>query len=214
VIAPRSSGRSLDASRVRAIDPVGTPRDEPSDVPVRVRAVSRKPDPGAIEDRFVRAIYDEHGAVLLSYVTTITHDRHAAEDIVQETVLRAWRRAGQLARDGRPLRPWLMTVARNLALDRQRRASTAREQSSASATEGIAGVDTLDRALDAWQLADALRQLSPDHRNALVELYFRGRSVDEAATVLGVPPGTVKSRTYYALRALKLVLEEQGWASQ
>ena len=181
---------------------------------MRVPTVSRRRDTGAIEDRFVRAIYDEHGAVLLSYVTTITHDRQAAEDIVQETVLRAWRRAGRLASDGRPLRPWLMRVARNLAVDRHRRASTVREQTSSPALEGIAGADTIDRALDAWQLADALRQLSPDHRNALVELYFRGRSVTEAATALGVPPGTVKSRTYYALRALKLILEEQGWALQ
>ncbi len=162
----------------------------------------------------MRALYDEHGAVLRSYVTTITHDPHAAEDIVQETVLRAWRRAGPLTRDGRPLRPWLMTVARNLALDRQRRASTAREQSSTRALEAIAEADTLDLVLDARQLADALQQLSPDHRSALVELYFRGRSVTEAATALGVPPGTVKSRTYYALRALKLILEEQGWTSQ
>jgi len=104
-----------------------------------------------------------------------------------------------------------MTVARNLAVDRQRRASTVREQGSSDTLDGIAGADTVDRALDAWQLADALRRLSPDHRDAVVELYFRGRSVNEAATALGVPPGTVKSRTYYALRALKLILEEQGW---
>jgi RNA polymerase sigma-70 factor, ECF subfamily len=101
-------------------------------------------------------------------VTAITHDRQAAEDIVHETILRAWRRAGRLASDGRPLRPWLMTVARNLAVDRQRRASTVREHASSRALEDIAGAGTIDRALDAWQLANALRQLSPDHRNALV----------------------------------------------
>ena len=182
------------------------------DIRQREQTVGKKSDSSAIDERFVRAIYDEHGAVLLTYVESITHDRQAAEDIVQETILRAWRRAGALVRDGRPLRPWLMTVAHNLAVDRQRRASTVREQGSSDTLEGIAGVDTLDRALDAWQLADALRRLSPDHRDAVVELYFRGRSVNEAATALGVPPGTVKSRTYYALRALKLILEEQGWA--
>jgi RNA polymerase sigma-70 factor, ECF subfamily len=179
---------------------------------LRVQRVGRRSDTTAIDERFVRAIYDEHGALLMQYVTSITHDRQAAEDIVQETILRAWRRAGTLVKDGRPLRPWLMRVAHNLAVDRQRRASTVREQGSSDALEGIAGADTLDRALDAWQLADALRQLSTDHRDAVVELYFRGRSVNETATALGVPPGTVKSRTYYALRALKLILEEQGWA--
>jgi RNA polymerase sigma-70 factor, ECF subfamily len=181
------------------------------DIRERERTVGKKSDSSAIDERFVRAIYDEHGALLLTYVESITHDRQAGEDIVQETILRAWRRAGALVRDGRPLRPWLMTVAHNLAVDRQRRASTVREQGSSDTLDGIAGADTVDRALDAWQLADALRRLSPDHRDAVVELYFRGRSVHEAATALGVPPGTVKSRTYYALRALKLILEEQGW---
>jgi RNA polymerase sigma-70 factor (ECF subfamily) len=52
--------------------------------------------------------------------------------------------------------------------------------------------------------------LSVDHRRVLVETYYRGRSVAEASVELGVPPGTVKSRTYYALRALRLVLEERG----
>lgn len=167
----------------------------------------------AVEDRFVRALYDEHGAVLTSYVAAITHDHQAAEDVVQETILRAWRRAGRLAADGRPLRPWLMRVARNLAIDRQRRAATAREQFRSGALEGVAGVESFDRELGTWQLTDAVRQLSPAHREVLVELYFRDRSVAEAAEVLGIPPGTVKSRSYYALRALKLILEEQGWTT-
>ena len=150
--------------------------------------------------------------MLLSYVTSITRDRHAAEDIVQETVLRAWRRAGPLAADGRPLRPWLMTVAKNLAVDHRRRAATSRNDTPRDGLEGIADAPMLDRALDRWQLADAVRQLNAAHRAVLVEVYFRGRSVAEAATILRVPPGTVKSRTYYALRALKLALEEQGWS--
>jgi RNA polymerase sigma-70 factor, ECF subfamily len=180
---------------------------------MRVRRVGRQRDQVATDDRFVRALYDEHGAVLTSYVAAITHDHQAAEDIVQETILRAWRRAGHLAADGRPLRPWLMRVARNLAIDRQRRATTAREQARSGELEGIAGVESFDRELDMWQLTDALRQLSPAHREVLVELYFRGRNVAESAHVLGIPPGTVKSRSYYALRALRLILEERGWTA-
>jgi RNA polymerase sigma-70 factor, ECF subfamily len=167
----------------------------------------------AIDERFVRALYDEHGAALVSYVTTITHDREAAEDIVQETIVRAWRRAGRLARDGRPLRPWLVRVARNLAIDRHRRMAASGEVADPDGLHGIAEVDAIDRALDAWQLATALGQLSDAHRETLVELYFRNRTVAEAALALGVPEGTVKSRAYYALRALKLILEEQGWGS-
>jgi RNA polymerase sigma-70 factor, ECF subfamily len=180
---------------------------------MRVRGVGRQRDQVATDDRFVRSLYDEHGAVLTSYVAAITHDHQAAEDIVQETILRAWRRAGRLAADGRPLRPWLMRVARNLAIDRQRRAATAREQTRPGELEGIAGVESFDRELELWQLTDALRQLSPPHREVLVELYFRGRTVTESAAVLGIPPGTVKSRSYYALRALRLVLEERGWSA-
>ena len=64
--------------------------------------------------------------------------------------------------------------------------------------------------MEAWTIAEALGQLSPAHREVLVECFYRGRSVAEAAAVLGIPPGTVKSRTHYAMRALRLVLEEMG----
>jgi RNA polymerase sigma-70 factor (ECF subfamily) len=163
------------------------------------------------DEKFVRALYAEHGVVLQRYVAGIVRDRQAAEDIVQETMLRAWRRAGPLTRDGRPLRPWLVRTAHNLAIDRLRRISAGREVVGPDAFAGIAGADDMDRALDSLQVEDALRQLSPEHRDVLVETYFRGHSVAEAATRLGIPPGTVKSRSYYALRALRLILEEQGW---
>ena len=72
--------------------------------------------------------------------------------------------------------------------------------------------DEADRVLESWAVADALAALRPDHRQVLLETYYRGRSVAEAAIVLGVPAGTVKSRAFYALRALKLALEERGLA--
>ena len=72
--------------------------------------------------------------------------------------------------------------------------------------------DGSDQLLLSWVVAEALTHLSPDHRAVLLECYYRGRPVAEAARRLGVPEGTVKSRTHYALRALKLALEELGVA--
>ena len=59
-------------------------------------------------------------------------------------------------------------------------------------------------------VAEAVTRLSPEHRAVLVECYYRGQPVAEAARRLGVPEGTVKSRTHYALRALRLALQEMG----
>jgi RNA polymerase sigma-70 factor (ECF subfamily) len=176
--------------------------------------MSPKSPARATDDRFVRVLYAEHGAAVQRYVAGIVRDRQAAEDIVQETMLRAWRRAGPLTRDGRPLRPWLLRTAHNLAIDRLRRVNLDREVAGPDAFAGIAGADDIDRALDSLQVESALRQLSTEHREVLVETYFRGHSVAEAAKRLGIPPGTVKSRSYYALRALRLILEEQGWESR
>jgi RNA polymerase sigma-70 factor (ECF subfamily) len=162
------------------------------------------------DEAFVGALYTEHGGALLAYATRLTGERATAEDIVQETLLRAWRRADELADDRRPLRPWLFAVARNLIIDRRRRAQR-RDEVPEAEMENLIAVDELDRALDVWQVADAMAAISPEHRQVLVEIYYRGRSVAQAAATIGVPPGTVKSRTYYALRSLRLVLEEQGW---
>lgn len=162
------------------------------------------------EEELVRALQAEHGTALLSYVTRLTGDRQRAEDVVQETLLRAWRRAGSLEGDAASLRSWLFAVAHNLAID-EHRSRAARPEETDPQLDEVAVAGQLDRALEASQITEAVRSLSRDHREALVETYFRGRSVTEAAIVLGVPPGTVKSRTYYGLRALRAALEERGW---
>jgi RNA polymerase sigma-70 factor (ECF subfamily) len=165
------------------------------------------------DEGLLRALYDEHGGPLLGYVLRLTGgDRPQAEDVVQETLLRAWKHPEALA--GRPVRPWLFTVARNLVVDAHR-ARRARPQETGIDEQVVmtaAGSDDIDRALESWTVAEALADLSPQHRAVIVETYYRGRSVAEAAKALGIPPGTVKSRSYYALRALKLVLEERGLA--
>jgi RNA polymerase sigma-70 factor, ECF subfamily len=163
------------------------------------------------DEDVVRALYDEHAAQLMGYVLRLVGgDRQRAEDVVQETLLRAWRHPDSLAPNKGSARPWLWTVARHLVVDGER-ARRARPAEVAQTALGAVPVeDGVDRALVAQLVAEAIETLSPEHRAAVVETYFRGRSVAEAAGVLGVPAGTVKSRTYYALRALRLALEERG----
>ena len=137
-------------------------------------------------------------------------DRQRAEDIVQETLLRAWLHPDAIAE--RPARPWLFAVARNLAVDAYRARRARPHEVGEAALELIPAPDEADRALESWAVADALKALRPEHRGVLLETYYRGQSVAEAAVGSAYRPGTVKSRTFYALRALKLALEERGLA--
>ena len=143
----------------------------------------------------LRRIHAEHGSVLLAFATRLCGgDRQRAEDVVQEVLVRAWRHpeVSDGGKDGE--RAWLMTVTRNVAIDGFR---------AQKARPAEVGGDALD-----W--AAALETLPEHHRSVLVETFFRGRSVAEAAQVLGIPAGTVKSRSYHALRALRSVLVEGG----
>jgi RNA polymerase sigma-70 factor (ECF subfamily) len=163
------------------------------------------------DEALVRALYSEHAGALLRYALHLTSgDRQRAEDIVQETLLRAWLHPQAIV--SRPARPWLFAVAKNLAVDAHRARQARPHEVGAAALQLTAVPDGADRALESWAVADALRSLRSEHRTVLLETYYRGRSVAEAAAALGIPPGTVKSRTFYALRALKLALEERGLA--
>src|SRR5215468_8710384 len=172
----------------------------------------QRPVPERMDEASFRSVCQEHVPCLLGYVTRLMFgDRQAAEDVVQETLLRTWQHPETLATERGSIRPWLFAVARNLVFDRRRaRSKRPTEVSDAMLTTMPAPVDDVDAALTSWTVQHALAKLSLDHRNVLVEVYYRGRSVAEAAETLGIPAGTVKSRTYYALRALRLALQESG----
>ena len=187
-------------------------RSGPGGVVHNVAGSGSTAQPGAVADEaYIRALYAEHGGALLRYALHLTGgDRQRAEDLVQETVVRAWRHPKALA--DRPARPWLFAVARNLAVDAYRARQSRPPEVGQGALEVMPAADDADRALESWAVADALAALRPDHRRVIIETYYRGCSVAEAAATLGIPSGTVKSRTFYALKALKLALEERGLA--
>jgi len=177
----------------------------------RTAAVATASPATADEEVLVR-IRRGHGRAVFTFLLGLTYgDRHRAEDLLQETVVRAWQHPEALRPERGPMRPWLMTVARRLAIDARRaREIRPQEIGDSSVEDASSPADEIER----WLLGHAVRQsakkLSKDHRAVLVEIYFRGHSVAEAADVLGIPAGTVKSRTYYALRALKLALQADG----
>ncbi len=159
----------------------------------------------------LRALYDAHALALLGYAVRLCDgDRARAEDLVQETLVRAWRHLDVLDPSAAPVRPWLFTVAQHLAVDAYRARRARPPEVGESAFAVVPAMDELEGALDRIVVVDALSALSPEHRAVIVETYYRGRTVADAARVLGIPPGTVKSRCHYALRALKLALAERG----
>jgi RNA polymerase sigma-70 factor, ECF subfamily len=164
------------------------------------------------EAAMMRVLYDEHAAALWRYALRLTGDAARAEDVVQETLLRAWTHPTFAADPDRPARAWLFTVARNMIID-ERRSARFRHEAGTADVERVAdrpGPDGVENALDQMLVGSALRQLSDDHRAVIARAYYQGHSVAQIAADLQIAEGTVKSRLHYAVRALRLNLQEMG----
>jgi RNA polymerase sigma-70 factor (ECF subfamily) len=159
-------------------------------------------------ERDVREAYAAHSGELFGFAVRSLGDAGLAEEAVQETFVRAWRAGERFDPEVGSLRTWLFAILRNVVIDLGR----ARAVRPSVAQGGIEqSVEPLEQALLSWQVEEAMRRIGEDHRHVLVETHYRGRPYAEVAEELGVPEGTVKSRVYYGLRALRVVLEEMGY---
>jgi RNA polymerase sigma-70 factor, ECF subfamily len=156
----------------------------------------------------VRNAYAAHAGELYGFALRSLEDPGLAEEAVQDTFLRAWRAADRFDPELGSLRTWLFAIIRNVIIDLGR-ARAARPGVGAELPDR--GHEPLEDLLLNWQVEEALRRIGEQHRRVLVETYLRGRPYAEVAAELGVPEGTIKSRVYYGLRALRNALEEMGY---
>ncbi|HEX6754565.1 MAG TPA: sigma-70 family RNA polymerase sigma factor [Mycobacteriales bacterium] len=187
----------LRATRHLTLHTVVSP---PSRVPVRTVGDG---------DAFLRTLYATYGGPLLAYVSRLTADVYQAEDVVQETMVRAWRRADRLTPEHGSVWGWLTRVARNIVVDKVRARRARPTEVEESADRGWPVEDHAEAIVTAVFVARALARLIPAHRAVLQQVYFHDRTAAEAALALGIPVGTVKSRLHYAMANLRLLLEAE-----
>jgi RNA polymerase sigma-70 factor (ECF subfamily) len=164
-------------------------------------------------EAFLHALYQRHGNPLKRFAARLlAGDHHRAEDVLQEAFVRAWRHSAAFGGDIDKARPWLFTVVRNLVIDHHRACRTRPSERHWSDVQETAAVDEADRILTAHMVARALAALPVQQREVITLMYFTGYTVTQTADRLGIPPGTVKSRSFYAMRTLRKELAGCGVA--
>ncbi|MEU8950398.1 sigma-70 family RNA polymerase sigma factor [Streptomyces sp. NPDC048489] len=157
-------------------------------------------------------IMSEYREGLVSYAEKMLGDRGLAEDIVQETIIRAWRNMDRLLGMEGSVKGWLFTVTRHLVVDWVRKPHRRREVLGGTYNDPASGADHTDAVHHAMVAKPTLRRLSPEHRAVLVHIYLCDRTIKETADILGIPAGTVKSRQHNALRKLRMAFPAEAVA--
>jgi RNA polymerase sigma-70 factor (ECF subfamily) len=161
-------------------------------------------------ERDLRDAYAAHSGELYDLAARSLSGSGLAEEAVQETFLRAWRAGDSFDKASGDLRTRLFAILRDVMIELGRAGAA-----PTGGTDGGVGVGLarLEQSLLAWKVERAMRRIGEQHRQVLIETYYRGRPYAEVAAELGVLEGTVRSRVYDGLRALKVALEEIDFES-
>ncbi len=160
-------------------------------------------------DDLVPLLYKNFRATLFSQVLSLTnYDRQWTEDVVQETMIRAWQHSDTLEREPGMLRGWLLTVARRIVIDGWRNRRVRPQEVALEIPDNTESADRTDSSLAALTISRALTELDEKYQSVISQTYLAGNTVRQAATILGIPEGTVKSRLYTAMRQLRKALGE------
>ena len=165
------------------------------------------PDPEL--DAAIRAFHAEHAPALHAWARRRSTDVAQADEIVQETLVLAWSKQHLYDETRGSERAWLFGIARNVAVDQHRRRHRHLRAVPTAELPEVIDDGAIERAVETSHVRDALATLPERHRQAVVETYYRGRTVRETAAVLGVPEGTIKSRLHHAMRLLRAELERR-----
>ncbi|MFB9377052.1 RNA polymerase sigma factor [Kineococcus gynurae] len=165
----------------------------------------------------VDAAFRAESAALLAYAVNALGDRAAGEDALQETFVRAWTARERYSPERASPRTWLFAIARNVVVDAVRARSRRPRPVEDVATAGAApqetaptGPDTHAASLDRLLVVESLAKLSPEHREVLVRIHLGGASYQEVSEMTGVPVATLRTRTFYALKALRALLQDEA----
>lgn len=148
----------------------------------------------------------EHEGALLAYARQLTKNHHLAEDVLQEVLIRAWQHREDLL--GRPgsVRGWLLTVTRNVIIDHERARRRRPVEPLHDDHPAPPAPDPTGTVLDAIVVDQVLDRLLPSLQDVVRHLYFADLSMTQTAAALGLPVGTVKSRSHHAMRTLREAL--------
>jgi RNA polymerase sigma-70 factor (ECF subfamily) len=168
------------------------------------------------DDAALGALYDRYGRLAFGVAYRVLGERGAAEDVVQDAFLNVWRRASSYQAGRGSVRSWLLTIVRNLAIDR-RRGRHRREMTDvqldvvnyALGADGEELFSVVSDAIEAEQVRQAVAALPPDQSQPILLAYFGGLTHQEIADQTGTPLGTVKSRMRLGLQKLRAALEQQ-----
>ena len=176
----------------------------------RVRSGRAVEAPPGLDDDGVYAAYAAHGGELQGLAYRSLGDHGLAQEAVQETFVRAWRAADRFDPSVSSLRTWLFAIQRNVIIDLARRRAVRPALANGEPVEVIDDRH-LDHVMTGWVVEQAMNRLRPEHRHVIIAAHVHGCTSAEIGAELGIPEGTVRSRLFYGLKALRLALEELGW---